>query len=347
MHLKLLFPLVVPFIFLTSCQKNGHMSNDEINSIDTFLTQETDLGETKYGPVYPIHIIAYSNTIPQIAQFNEQYSYFSNHPLVGQVTQDRDDIVIVTNFLELIHEMIYDKGHRELITAEALSKILAYRNLSVGDQIRIPRIDKEGKRVFAGYFVEKVFDLYDEMPAFGLFSKDREFPPLLLFRGTDLSNTEAGRASFYADLDLDGPGYHIYMNARDDIKTWLEKVQAIHQKAQIMGYSLGASFVEYTAILEKDLLSDTYTSYAFNPPGVNDDLLKIWEDIPRIDRPNYTGYINKGDAVSNVGTLFGTIKELSLDHPMGPLEAHLTFMLAQNICYITDINPNFDMVVDD
>ena len=289
-----------------------------------------------YQPFYPVKLETYENTCLDFQNFIAQHGHSSSYrPLIGIVTDSQEDVLSVNQLLIRIQENVKNKKQMRLMTDEVLTKIIAYRNLKVGQKIPIPIATKLGKPKIVMYHVDTVFDLSAGMPAFGLIPNDIKVPPILLFRGTDLSPTLKGYSSVFADLDLNGPGLSVFYSAQEDLHTWLEKVSLSHSKARVMGYSLGGAFTQYTCIYEYELIckDKNFPSIAFNEPGISEDLVLKWRQLKKEQQPPLKGYITEGDLVSTVGKLIGNVKELTLDQLLEPLFAHVTLMSIQQRLY--------------
>lgn len=316
-------------------------SSDSPIQDDFVVKHSTYYRHRYYQPVYPVKLETYENGCLEFQNFIAQHGHTSLYrPLIGIVTESQEDILAVNQLLVCIQESIKNKKQMRLITDEVLTKVIAYRNLKIGQKIPIPVATKLGKTKIVIYQVDKVFDLSGGMPAFGLVPRDIKVPPILLFRGTDLSFSLKGYSSVFADLDLSGPGLTIFYMAQDELHDWLEKVSDSHSKARIMGYSLGGSFAQYTCIHEHELVckDSQFPSIAFNQPGVSEDLIIKWQKLKIEDRPPLKGYVTEGDLVSTVGKLIGNVKELTLDHLLEPLFAHVTLMSIQQRLYMYKID---------
>lgn len=268
--------------------------------------------------------VTYYNDVPAIVEFERQYGYFSaSHPLVATATSDHYDIELVRDLLECVNSQIAKLEQKHLLTAEILTKVLAYRELKTGDTFNLCLGDSPKE-----YAVDIVFNLWHGMPAFGLTPKGQDkAAPILLFRGTDPSlDSQRGWASLISDLDLAGPGLNAFHNAREELHRWLKKVTTDGPKAKVMGFSLGGALAAYTYLFENDLMSDE-PSYAFNTPGFTKELLEQWKELP--SSTAFQSYVTLDDVVSKFGRLFGAVYELRIDEDLLPLEAHTLLMLAQ------------------
>ena len=92
-----------------------------------------------------------------LAEFSQKYNYFSEeHPIIAKVTDKAEDFALTVDVIKTLKGLSFD---------EALTKILAYRQLKAGDELTL---------VGEPYVVDKVFDLKGGMPAFGLLSKEKK-----------------------------------------------------------------------------------------------------------------------------------------------------------------------------
>ena len=345
------------FILLSSCQSKSSDKNQtiaekrkdvqDVEELDDFLNYAVDRTHRYYLPKYPIKLETYESNYFAIKTFETKHQYFSVFkPLVGIVTENPEDLQSVNQLLMHVHKNITDPKQRELTTNEILTKIVAYRNLKVGQLIPIPLTKKNTKPKLKMYRVDKIFELDSGMPAFVLLpTKHGKTPPILLFRGTNIENS----TSVLADLDLKGPGLSIFLKNQARLRNWAVEISNSYSKPRIMGYSLGGSFTQYMCIYESDVINSDPRHYhvMFNQPGVSSDLVEKWYSIPKDKRPKLIGYINEGDLVSTVGNLVGKVTELSLDTLLEPIAAHVTFMTAQPILYAyrLDLTMKFDKSV--
>jgi hypothetical protein len=246
-----------------------------------------------YEPKYPFILETYVNHEVDFQKFLADHHYSSRlRPLIGVVTQNKEDIIPVYQLLVKIKQTIQDKEQLALITDEVLSKVVAYRNLKRGQKIPIPIISTKGKIKLALYKVDTVFNLMG-MPAFGLLPNKKKAAPIILFRGTDLSLSMQGYSSILADLDLNGPGVFAFYSGQDEMHAWLVKNTKKFVKARALGYSLGGALVQYLAIIEKDFLSQEirFPSVAFNHPGVSEDFIEKWSRLSSDQKPLLKCYI--------------------------------------------------------
>ncbi|MBP9841044.1 MAG: hypothetical protein KBC64_01305 [Simkaniaceae bacterium] len=255
-----------------------------------------------------------------LIEFSSRYNRFNTREgILCKVTKSQHDVSLLSELIKDLPKEISD-----LTIAELLAKGYAYRTLYVGQSLQI-----QG----AEYIVDEVFDLWNNMTAFGLFSRVKE--PLLLFRGTDTSLlTESGRASIISDLDPQGPGLTMYTYAQDKIHSWLDKVASQGMKARAIGHSLGGAFVIYTLLLEAPLMHQTLPSYAFNYPGIPEDLALKWQLMNPSTRPAFKGIITRGDVVSKFGKLIEETYEASIAEPLLPIAAHEKLIFSEPLTYL-------------
>ncbi|MDX8431668.1 MAG: hypothetical protein SNF33_07715 [Candidatus Algichlamydia australiensis] len=268
-----------------------------------------------------------------LVDFAKKYHYFSTkQPLIGKVTKSKSDI---TPIQSLLHKM---KDAPDHAVAEILTKVFAYRNLNEGVEIEVP-FQKEMHQ----YRIDRVFDLWQHIPAFGLLSETEA--PILLFRGTQFSPfIRSGRASIVADLDPKGPGHDLYNGAREEITNWLKKQK---KPARTMGYSLGGALASFALILDAEYFSKTSPSYLFHSPGVSSDLLHKYEQMQ--SPPASQSFACLGDLVSKFGRLFGPTTILKERKLPPPITAHTNLLFAkphmqkagvhnrkENRCYFRD-----------
>lgn len=293
--------------------------------LNKFLDWMTSLQNFSYEKAN--YIKEFINPPECLVEFEKKHGFFSTDtPLVGQYTPLKKDIKYVENILKDIDSQVVDKDKRLFYIQEILSKVLAYRDLTVGDQIMIPDFVNAG--TMSLYTLEVFFDLGLSMPAYGFTSKDDTKPGIVIFRGTHFDLThKSGVASIIADLDLYGPGYTAFFKIENQLKSFLLKQQLNQKKTVILGYSLGGALAIYTGIFFREFI-DIAHSCAFNPPGVQKKLLKLNEKKNLLE--DFQVYINSGDPVSKWGFLVGDVNILTIDQRMGPLMAHTMLMSSQN-----------------
>lgn len=303
-----------------------------LSNLDQFLHWGVSESLKTYPLVHSFHDQLIEVVIPTIKEFEEKWGYFSALcPIVGNVTAEQSDVDKTCDLLKVLYlELIYAPVkirpiYLEIASSEILTKVLAYRDLKVGQQIFIPS-QKEEKVTLEPYSVDTVLDMGGGMPAFGLIPQNSNFPSILLFRGTDFSLiSQRGWASLLSDLDRAGPGLSTFHRAQKNISSWLKKVAALGKKAKVMGFSLGGALAAYTFIYENAELADA-GSVAICAPGITDKVLEDWQLLSPQRQSGFVSYVNAGDIVSKVGTLFGTVYCLSPLTECKPLTAHMALM---------------------
>lgn len=264
-------------------------------------------------------------------QFCKEHNYLAKkNPIIGWVTNDPEDIDKTCSLLLQISQLIPTKKGVEWAVAEVLAKVLAYRNLQPNQEIDIPLFwgkEKCGVR----YRVDKRFNLWKEMRAFGLVPLEKGFPPFLLFRGTDFSLlSNSSRISIVSNFDPLGPGYSIYNHARKAIKSWLDKVCGRSESAVVMGYSLGGALASYALAQDSEYFSQTSPSYIFNHPGFSEEIYSQWIALKSDKRPLLRAFVSDGDVVSKYGFLFSDTYGIKHPQKIPPIQAHTKLLFLQN-----------------
>jgi hypothetical protein len=309
-----------------------------LRKLDQFLSWGTSEKLRSFALNTPLEREIFEIDIPEMKEFVARYGYFSpDRPIVGKVSSDVEDLEAVRCVLQAL----FKKGDEELdylslASAELLSKVLAYRDLKIGQSVQIPVVVNAQVRD-EDFIVDQVFNLWHGMPAFGLLPKNQEVESILLFRGTDFSLvTQRGWASLMSDLDMTGPGLSAFHHAQLEIHEWLKKAKEKGKQAKVMGFSLGGALAAYTFIYEHELVANG--SMIFCPPGVADKVLDDWMLLPLEKRRGLTTYVNEGDIISKVGKLLGEAFVLAAQNPLKPLSAHTAIMSAKPIFSKTRMN---------
>jgi len=289
----------------------------------------------------PLDIQKLKNPCSTLKYFSDYFGRFStSKTLIGKVSSDKEDLELTQHLLQAIFNDIKSSKLSELLTAEVLAKVLAYRDLQENTRISLPTLDSSMHIQMVEYVVDTVFDLWHRHVAFGLVPTTNH-TPILLFRGTHFSlRSESGRASLLADIDPDGPGRRLFYNSRSDIKHWLMQLSHQGRNPRVIGHSLGGVLAIYTSIYEHNLLAKApyCLSYAFNPPGVSEDLLEIWNEIPLEEKPSFKTFVARGDVISKFGTLLDNSYEMFSHRPLSPIIAHEQLIFAQPVSYIAKID---------
>jgi Ca2+-binding RTX toxin-like protein len=155
------------------------------------------------------------------------------------------------------------------------------------------------------YKVDKVFrDDQTGFFAVGLIpNNNRSFSPVLAVRGTagsPLENAFSTIQDLLEDADSNGIGINQFLNNKDEVENWLDKVSSI-ALPDITGHSLGAALAQriaadYTAKGKK--MGQVIT---FNSPGIN------YVNVATFRPENIEGithYVVVGDLVSLAGQAF-------------------------------------------
>ncbi len=305
--------------------------------IDYFLNGIVHRQKRQYVLATPIIPLEYQIRLPGAAQFIQSHGYFSNqHPLVGKVSTKDHELARQATYalLNTLSNAIFDRKARAFALAETLTKIIAYRDFTSQDHL-CWRSPSTGKKVT--YRIDRLFDLWHGMPAFGLINEEGE-APILLFRGTDFSlASERGWASLLSDLDPHGPGLSSFMHARPQIHQWLKNMAQTFQKAKVMGFSLGGAFATYTFLYENAFIN-LEGCLAFNPPGCSLAVFQDWQQLPSDIQNCFTTYVNRSDPISKIGRLVGNAYQLSIAEWPSPLKAHTLFLTAEKKFIQTRIN---------
>lgn len=268
----------------------------------------------------------------ELIDFDRDHGYFSPDPVVSIVTSLSRDNYNTRRLLDIIDRKVKHPVHRQIATAEALTKVVAYRDLKEGEQLTIPSVTSQGEPIRIDYRLEKVFDLFWGMPAFGFVPVLGEAPALLIYRGSLFDITQKrGVASILSDLDPTGAGHATYLQARSTIRPWLEEMGDKGHKTRVMGFSLGGALAGYTTLYDGDLLSkEPYAvSFGFNSPGMTRSKKSAFENLPEEVKGQYFTVINETDIVSKVANLYGTVLSYTPVDGFGQFRSHLLLMMSQ------------------
>ncbi len=256
--------------------------------------------------------------------FQIKYNYFStSNPLVGHVSNQIEDIELTQKLLIDAYQVFQDPFTLEQVTGEILAKVLAYRALKKGMILYIPWVI-DNKTDLIPCEVDRVFDLWRSMRAFGIRPLDHRHTNLLLFRGTDLSLlTKSSRISILSNFDPQGPGYSIYMYSKARIRDWMKKTTQKNHKLKTIGYSLGGALATYILTSEPEFFSENSTSLLFHQPGLTEPMFEKFIKIQKEYGFGVRSFVGEGDPVSKFGYLFcDTIGLRIPEKILTPFEAH-------------------------
>lgn len=262
--------------------------------------------------------------------FQKNHHYFSfRRPLVGHVTNHIEDIEITQKLLIDAFHVFEDPFILEQVTGEILAKVLAYRNLKKDMVLYIPWV-VDDKAELIPCRVDRVFNLWKQMRAFGIRPVDKRHCNLLLFRGTDLSfKSESSRISIMSNFDPQGPGHSIFFHAKKKIEDWMKSTTTKNHKAKTMGYSLGGALSSYLLCNLPEFFSESSTSLLFNQPGLIDNNLENFLKEQKKHGFKVRSYVAEGDAVSKYGFMFCETIGLKVpERVLPPLAAHTKLFCA-------------------
>jgi hypothetical protein len=282
------------------------------------------LKEYSLAPTFQAHVFSIDNLL--LASFSKDYGYFSSsQPIIAHVSDQQRDLDLLKSLFKDLTEAEHNADFVSFALSELFVKALAYRDLSEGQRIELP-VQKGSSFDMKPFTVDRIFNLWSEMPAYGLIPDEKGDASLLLFRGTDFAlYSKRGWASLLSDADRSGPGFSVFMNARTEIHEWLDKVSKEGKKAIVCGFSLGGALAAYTFIYERDLLRES-GSVAFNAPGLSESVAAEWNRLSFRRQQGFISYVTRGDIISKIGILFGPTYELSTEMIMRPLFAHTALM---------------------
>jgi hypothetical protein len=262
--------------------------------------------------------------------FHRDHDFFSiQRPLIGHVSASIEDISLTQKLLIDAFSIFEDPALLEQVTGEILAKVLAYRQLKKGMILYIPWVENN-ETSLQPCTVERVFNLWQSMLAFGIVPHDQKLPALILFRGTDLSlHNKSSRISIISNFDPKGPGYSVFLHAKPRLKEWLSQVTSHHRKAKCIGYSLGGALSTYLISHEPHYFSQTEHSLLFHHPGLTPEQLPLFFNAQRDYAFRIKAYVAEGDPVSKYGSLFcQTIGFQTPNTLLNPFKAHTQLFCA-------------------
>lgn len=217
---------------------------------------------------------------------------------------------------------------------QVLTKVIASKDLSERLLFSIPIILKDGSLVQENFIIDRRFDLWKGIPGYGLISLEhpKEFPPLLLFRATNVSlRDEFAVASIATNFDPHGPSWSLFHHCKQQLVSWLRE-HTFNGKlpARICGYSQGGALAMYLATYAHNFISKHpyEPSLIFDCPGV---CLESYYSFNRLQHPpNLQVFLTKGDVIPKFGLyLFGEVYEIAPNIPLTAKEAHYSLSLLQ------------------
>ncbi len=304
-----------------------------LTNLDQFLNWSFSAKLKTYALITPMEEKKIEVEIPEMASFVENYGYFSlRHPMVGVVTSSKRDLRRIECLLRGLYEEEDNIDYLGIAIPEILTKVLAYHDLKPGQTITIP-IEIDDKLSLEQYTVDRIFNLWHGMPAFGLVPDREGADSILIFRGTDFSPSSVrGWASLMSDLDLSGPGLSAFQHSQDELSLWLQIVNASGKPARVLGFSLGGALAAYTFIYENQWLSNQ-GSISLCAPGIREKVISEWRLLAPERQEAFTSLVNRGDIIPKVGRLFGTVYMLFTDATYKPLTAHTQLMSSEPLFY--------------
>ncbi|MDN3505297.1 MAG: DUF2974 domain-containing protein [Rhabdochlamydiaceae bacterium] len=276
-------------------------------------------------------LLSFNHSTGIFEEFCNNYNYLSKKtPIIGWVTKSKEDIVKTEKLLKSVSDAIESKQGLQWSIAEILAKVLAYRELHKGMEIDIPMFYGKEK-CSCLYTVDRRFNLWKQMTAFGLVPLEKGYPPILLFRGTDFSLlSNSSRISVISNFDPAGPGYSIYQHARPSIARWLDKVCGKSEQAISLGFSLGGSMAAFAMMKDPAYFSQTTPSYIFNHPGLCGQSYEKWQALTQNETPLMRAFVSDGDVVSKYGYLFDTTYGIVQEDSIAPIKAHTSLHFLQS-----------------
>mgnify|MGYP000041213446 CR=1 FL=1 len=233
-------------------------------------------------------------------------------------------------YLSLIDEHVTDPQIRHAMAGQLLSQILASEDIPAGFKVVIPITDQAGNPTVATYTVDKKFDLWHGIPAYGLSSSHEAASPIILFRSTksNLSETKV-LASLLTNLHPKGVAWNTFKNCRQEVREWLEKeTQSSGHLARAIGFSQGGALAKYFVTYDHDLFSKEgwAPSLTFGAPATSSSVKESYENLSA--KPHLESYITRGDVVPKVGeSLFGTVYQVTSTKDLPFPKSHSTLSL--------------------
>jgi hypothetical protein len=304
-----------------------------LKNLDQFLNWSFGEKYKMYALTSPAEEKKIEVDVSDMQSFVENYGYFAwKHPIIAKVTTAKADLEIINCLLRTLFEKVKHPDYLQIAIAEVVTKALAYHDLKIGQMVTIP-IEVRGKLSLERFIVERIFNLWKGMPAFGLVPESNSIDSILLYRGTDFSlDSQRGWASLMSDLDIAGPGFSAFQNSQKEISYWLRSMKSQGKPARVMGFSLGGALAVYTFIYENQWVSDR-GSISICAPGVKEKVILEWELIAPERKAGLTSFVNMGDVISKVGKLFGNVYVFSTNQTYKPLKAHTMLMSSEPLFF--------------
>lgn len=260
---------------------------------------------------------------------------------VTKLRFDRENILDVQNVLRAIYEHVDDLVMMQAMVAQIVAKVLVNKNsafVEEGLEIQIPTVNFAGEKELVTYIVDKKFNLWNGIPAYGLIDKNGSAAPLLVFRATNTVLEEKDTLpTMVSNLHPKGPAWKLFSNSEQKVVAWLEKHTLDNEdfgtnKARMLGYSqggiLGAYFLTYHPHLFSKLPESA--SIILDAPGVSYEVAADWEKIE--EKPHVVAYVNRGDLIPKVGDAFiGRAFEVRIAQNLKGFKSHqaLSFFAPQ------------------
>ncbi len=221
---------------------------------------------------------------------------------IGKPLFGRNDGRILRNLLLSVHEHIQEPWLRTAMTAQILGKAwAALAHIVPGTFLEIPGIDVHQQPVLISYRIDKKFDLWEKIPAFGLIAENREGPPLLIFRGTNVNVSDPDSLpSILSNFHEKGPGWNLFRSSRREIGEWLERSVSLSGKqARVIGYSQGGAVASYCLLFFNTYFGGPEPSVLLDSPGISEEL-SGYRSGSAI-KPDVISYIHEGDPIPKIG----------------------------------------------
>jgi len=166
-----------------------------------------------------------------------------------------------------------------------------------------------------GYEVDRVIENRSTgLFALGLQSIAGTRPPLLVFRGTDVTISQYFASDFLSDINPDGVGRDQFDTNKSDILAWIDRARSLWGRTpDVIGHSLGGALAQRTATEWTDRVGKVIT---FNSPGVGTQNARDFELRGGLNK-TVVHYQTQFDAVASGGEklIAGKVIEISGKDP--------------------------------